>query len=234
MDPSALTSEGVTYSSMALLGLLGTGHCVGMCGPLVLAIPAARKGLAAHIFYHAGRVITYTAVGAAVAGVGAALRHAAGASDADPLGSVARLQVILSIIAAALLLALGLARLGVIREPAMLSVATPGALPGFASVQRATRRGRLLAIFALGLLLGLLPCGLSYAAFARALTAPGPLQGALLLAAFGAGTVPGLLLLGTGGAAFARRHQKLTNLLAGLLLVAMALSVGVDALGVIF
>lgn len=232
METSALTAAGVTYTSMVLLGLFGTGHCVGMCGPLVLAIPAARKGIAAHLVYHLGRVITYTIVGAALAGIGATLRHAAGAGEQDPLGSVARLQVILSIIAAALLLTLGLARLGVINEPRFLAVAAPGRIPGFAKVQRATQQGRLIAIFALGLLLGLLPCGLSYAAFARTLTADGPLHGALLVAAFGAGTVPGLLLLGTGGAAFARRHHKLTDLLAGLLLIGMALSIGVDALNV--
>ena len=51
----------------------------------------------------------------------------------------------------------------------------------------------------------------------------------LLVAAFGLGTIPGLLLLGTGGAAFARKHRRLMDLAAGVLLIGMALSVGIDA-----
>lgn len=231
MEIGALTSEGVTLSSMLLLGLLGTGHCLGMCGPLVLALPGRGRALLRHLAYHLGRIATYTAIGALLAALGAGLRGAA-AGGADPLGSVARLQVVLSILAATVLLVLGLARLGILREPGFLSLANPGRVPGFRALQaRATGSGALPAVFALGLLLGLLPCGLSYAAFARVLTAEGPAQGALLVAAFGLGTLPGLLLLGTSGAAIAQRHRKLADLLAGVLLIGMAASIALDAIG---
>lgn len=215
--------------SMVLLGVLGTGHCLGMCGPLVLALPGSARGLAVHVSYHLGRVTTYVIVGGLLAGLGAWLRDFAGSGD-DPLGTVTRLQVIISLVSSLLLLALGLVRLGIVREPAMLSVATPSKVPGFRSIQkRAMGGGSPIFVFALGLLLGLLPCGLSYAAFARVISAQDALDGAMLVAAFGLGTVPGLLILGTGGAALARRHRRLADLLAGVLLIGMAISIGVDA-----
>jgi sulfite exporter TauE/SafE len=217
--------------SMLVLGLLGTAHCLGMCGPLVLALPAGASG---HLGYHLGRVITYTALGALAAGLGAGLRLLAAAGGADPLGAVSRLQVIVSLVAALVLLALGLARLGVIKEPPLLSVAGTGRIPGLRWLRRratdeATGRRRVLPLVGLGTLLGFLPCCLSYGAFARALAAPGPLEGALLALAFGLGTVPGLLVLGTGAAAVVRSHQRLADLLAGVLLLGMAASIGIDA-----
>ena len=85
----------------------------------------------------------------------------------------------------------------------------------------------------LGLVLGLLPCGLSFAAFAAALPSGGATEGALAVFAFGLGTLPGLLLLGTAASRLARRHSRVIELLAGLLLIGMAAAMvadGVDAL----
>ena len=221
----------LTVVSMVVLGVVGTGHCVGMCGPLVLALPAQRGGFLGHLLYHLGRVCTYSLVGAVVGSAGAAMAAAAGAAGGS-VDWVARVQVTVSLLAAALLLGLGLLRLGVVREPAWMATASPVRIPGFRRVQRGAmaRRG-LGSLFLLGLMLGLLPCGLSYAAFVRALPAGGPAQGALLLAGFGVGTIPGLLAIGTAASAFARRHARLFDLLSGLLLVWMAASLAVDAAG---
>ena len=90
------------------------------------------------------------------------------------------------------------------------------------------RRGGV-RLFALGSMLGLLPCGLSYGAFARTLTAGGMGQGALWAALFGAGTLPGLLLLGTGAAALWRRFRAESELLAGLIMIGMAVALLVEA-----
>jgi sulfite exporter TauE/SafE len=216
---------------MFVLGITGTGHCVGMCGPLVLALPAHSGRYLAHLLYHLGRVCTYTLVGAAVGGAGAAMATAAGVAG-NRVDWVPKVQVTVALLAAALLLGLGLLRLGVVREPAWMAVASPARIPGFRRLQRsAMARGGLGSLFLLGLMLGLLPCGLSYAAFVRALPAGGPLPGALLLAGFGAGTIPGLLVVGTAASAFARRHARLFDLLSGLLLIAMAASLAVDAAG---
>ena len=52
------------YWSALVVGVLGSFHCIGMCGPIVLAVPAQR--LRAKIFYNLGRTITYTAMGAVI------------------------------------------------------------------------------------------------------------------------------------------------------------------------
>ncbi|MBW2455311.1 MAG: sulfite exporter TauE/SafE family protein [Deltaproteobacteria bacterium] len=216
--------------SMVALGLLGTGHCVGMCGPLVLALPGRHGRLRAHLLYHLGRITTYTIVGALLGAIGAGLAGL-GDGDGSDLGAVAQVQVVVSLISAALLLLFGLVRLGVVGEPAWMAVASPAKLPGFAGVQRRAAKGQAgVSLVLLGLMLGLLPCGLSFAAFAAALPAGGPWQGGARLLAFGLGTLPGLLLLGTLAAGFARKHARLFDLLAGLLLLGMGGSLAIDAL----
>lgn len=198
-----------------------------MCGPLVLALPGRQGRVTAQLLYHLGRVTTYSLLGGVVGATGAGLSRATGA--AGGLDWVARLQVSCSLVAAAVLLLFGLARLGITAEPAWLGAANPARIPGFRRVrQSAADSGG--GIFLLGLMLGLLPCGLSYAAFARALPAGGPLEGALLVAGFGLGTVPGLLLLGTAAAPLARRYARWLDVLSGLLLVALAVSLAADAL----
>ncbi|MFC1642982.1 sulfite exporter TauE/SafE family protein [Myxococcota bacterium] len=216
--------------SIFALGIFGTGHCVGMCGPLVLALPGHRGRLPAHLFYHLGRISTYTLVGACLGIAGAVLGTQEGAVAHSP-GPVARIQLICSLVAAVVLVLLGLVRLGVLREPRWMAMASPTRLPGFRHVQaRAFRVGDAPALILFGALLGLLPCGLSYAAFVRALPAGGALPGALLLAAFGIGTLPGLLLVGGVASQVARRHSAWFNLGSGLLLLGMAASLLVDAL----
>jgi sulfite exporter TauE/SafE len=76
--------------------------------------------------------------------------------------------------------------------------------------------------FPLGLLLGFLPCGLSYGAFAQALGTGSAAAGAFLVLAFAAGTVPGLLLLGTGVSAVVRRYRRPSDIIAGVLMLYMA------------
>lgn len=231
--PQRLMNDWSLYS-MFLLGLLGTGHCLGMCGPLVLALPAQRGRLTAHLLYHLGRISTYTIVGALLGVAGASVAELGTAAPAGQLGAMAQVQVGLSLVAAALLLLFGLVRLGILREPSWMALASPSRIPGFRRLQQVVASGRGgLALFAFGLLLGLLPCGLSFAAFAAALPAGGAGGGALRLLAFGIGTLPGLLLLGTVASRFARRHARLFDVLAGLLLVGMAVSLAVDGLSAI-
>ena len=188
--------ETVDLVSMFLLGLLGTGHCVGMCGPLVLAFPASSGRFAAHLMYHLGRVLTYTAVGALMGGIGAGLGLLGDETGRESLLTIARVQVFFSSLAALFMFYLGLSRLGVVREPAWMAVAQPSRIPGFSRLQSGALSGRNLPVYlAIGLVLGFLPCGLSFAAFARALPAGGAPAGALAVLVFGLGTVPGLLLL---------------------------------------
>jgi sulfite exporter TauE/SafE len=215
--------------ALFLLGILGTGHCVGMCGPLVFAFPARSGRMSAHLFYHLGRIGTYTAVGGTMGAVGLGLSQLAGRSGLDPLAWIARLQVGFSLLAAGFLLVFGLARLEIIREPAWMSLAAPDKIPGFGRILRSAGGGRSAGgMLVLGMALGFLPCGLSFAAFARALPAGGLLPGALMTLAFGLGTLPGLLLLGTGASGLARRYRRHSDILSGMVMIAMAASLGAD------
>jgi sulfite exporter TauE/SafE len=216
---------------MFLLGLLGTGHCLGMCGPLVLAIPASSGRLLPQLTYNLGRIVTYTVVGAALGALGAGLTALAPGESGEAMVDLGRVQAIVTLVASVLMLTLGLARLGVIPEPGFMSIASPTRVPGLARVLDRARapHGASAANLVFGLLMGLLPCGMSYGAFARALAADGAAHGALLALAFGIGTFPGLLILGTAASRLVRRHIRISNLLSGALLIGIAAWIGVKA-----
>lgn len=215
--------------SLFLLGFFGTGHCLGMCGPLIVAIPGRAGGWHAHMLYHLGRVSTYTLVGAVLGGIGGGMAASPGSST---MRSLIYLQIAVCLAAALLLLTFGLQRVGLLREPAWLALADPQRIPGFRRLLAgATRDRKKTSLFAVGLMLGLLPCGLSYAAFVRSLASPGPLSGGLLTFAFGLGTLPGLLLLGTGTTALFRRYRAHADLAAGLIMIGMAVSLLAKVMG---
>jgi uncharacterized protein len=217
-------------ASMFLLGLSGTGHCLGMCGPLILAFPAATGRFSAHLLYHAGRVITYVTVGAAMGGIASVLPLIARKATIDPLVWTVRIQVLVSVVGAIFLLLYGLSRLSVIPEPRWMTVASPLRAPAQGSaVKRFVSRKGDWNMLLLGLMLGLLPCGLSFAAFARALAAGGPVRGAVLATAFAAGTLPGLLLLGTGISRLAVRYRTYFDMISGMLMIGMGASLFADA-----
>ena len=175
-----------------MVGLLGTVHCLGMCGGIVAALSVRAPGTAApqgspwslQLAYHAGRLTTYCLAGALAGGVGSA---------ALLFKSFFPVQTALYVMAQLMLVALGLHLLGVTRF--LYSLEHAGA--------RLWRRlqpaaGRLLPVrtapraYAVGTLWGLLPCGLIYSVLATALMSGSPLDGAGAMLAFGAGTLPGL------------------------------------------
>lgn len=212
--------EQVDLIGMFMLGLFGTGHCVGMCGPLIFAFPGRTGRFLSHAWYHLGRVTTYVAVGAVLGGAGALLTALTGM---DTKSDVARLQIGLMFFAAALLAGFGLIRLGWVQEPRWFDRLNPERVPGFRrALSAASGANNPAVFFPLGLLLGFLPCGLSYGAFAQALGTASAAAGALMVSAFAAGTVPGLLLLGTGVAAVVRRYRRASDTIAGILMLMMA------------
>jgi len=213
----------LTLLSMFMLGLLGTGHCIGMCGPLIIAFPGRTGRFSAHVFYHLGRIVTYTVIGAVMGGIGSGLAGIAALTGGNFPAWVARIQVGFSMLAALFLMVFGLARLGIIREPGWMTLASPGKIPGYGRIIKSavSNQGRV-SLFLMGLMMGFLPCGLSFAAFSRALPAGGSIRGAMLVFTFALGTLPGLLLLGTGASGLARRYQKQLDIFAGLLMIYMA------------
>lgn len=168
------------------LGLVGSLHCAGMCGPLALALPmtgnARTTFVLGRLAYNLGRILTYCALGAAFGLVGQTL-------------ALAGFQRWVSLAAGTAIL-LGL----LLSTKFATSVPVARAVAWVKSGLGAMLRQRSLAsTFALGTLNGLLPCGLVYAACAGAVATGSLLSGVEYMAAFGLGTVPMMLGLGLVG-----------------------------------
>lgn len=221
--------------ALFMLGLLGSGHCIGMCGPLVVALPGQTGRFSAHLAYHAGRLTTYGIIGGLMGVLGSGLIGLASAVDANPMLWMTRVQVGISLLAGLFLLFFGLSRLGFVAEPRWLAVAMPNRIPGWRRLMsRAAAQRSNLDLFLMGLFLGSLPCGLSYAAFAKALSGAQILPGAVTALTFGLGTLPGLLAVGAGAAVFLNRFRQQADLLAGLIMLGMAAILFVKAVETLY
>ncbi len=182
------------------VGLLGSLHCLGMCGPLILAWSLHRRTTAPagaafpltvelphHLLFHFGRITTYAVLGAIAGGLFESL--------AVQKFSMLHRGVLL-IVAGCLTLALALALLRLVPIPAFLvRLFAPGASLGgkmssWAASDNPVHRA------ALGLAAGLVPCGLTWAMLVAAAGTMHAVRGLLTMLAFGLGTLPLLLLTG--------------------------------------
>jgi len=121
---------------------------------------------------------------------------------------------------------MGLVQLKILPEPGWLFIVNPEKIPGYPYLMRSVfQNNNFLFMVLIGMVMGFLPCGLSYAAFSRALATGKPFEGGLLLFAFGLGTFPGLLLIGTGASFLSRRYRKYFDLFSGILMIGMAASI---------
>lgn len=164
-----------TITVAFLMGLTGSLHCAGMCGPIIWIMPfhqfaGWRKALAISL-YHLGRISVYAAVAFMLHGVRALFRP--------------EWQQTISIVLGILLLVAGILHFLPLKQASY-----PWA--GFVR----TRLGYFfskpgfLSLFAAGALNGMLPCGLVYMALSGTMTVPTAAEAALLMLVFGAGTVP--------------------------------------------
>ena len=219
--------------ALFMLGLVGTGHCIGMCGPLVVALPGQTGRFSAHLASPAGRLITYGIIGALMGAAGGGLIGLASAVSGNPVVWITRVQMGISLLAGLFLLFFGLSRLGLVAEPRWLAIAVPNRMPGWRRLMsRAANQRSNLDLFLMGVFLGGLPCGLSYAAFAKALSVAQMPAGALTALIFGLGTLPGLLAVGAGAAVYFNRFRRQADILAGLIMIGMAAILLVKALEV--
>jgi sulfite exporter TauE/SafE len=131
--------EQLDIVSLFLLGLFGTGHCVGICGPLVFAFPRQTGRFVSNLVYHSGRLGTYALIGFLMGGLGAGLaRLFSGAESTSYLKILAQIQVVFSLLAGAFLILFGLAQLGLIREPSLMAIAVPEKIPRYKKLVQAT------------------------------------------------------------------------------------------------
>jgi sulfite exporter TauE/SafE len=212
------------YWTAFVLGLVGSLHCAGMCGPLVLALPQTGISWGAFVLgriaYNWGRLATYCLLGIVFGCLGQGL--------------------VLSGFQRSVSITLGAVLLLSLFAPKKLALSRP--ITGFVSrlkspISTLLRRPSFASVATLGLLNGLLPCGLVYVAGAGA-TATGHIVTAVAyMAAFGAGTIPMLLVISISGNlasfGFRIRLRKLIPIsvcLLGSLLILRGLSLGIPYL----
>jgi sulfite exporter TauE/SafE len=211
--------------SPLLFGLVGSVHCLGMCGPLVLAYSlhlrpgeAAKRpgffpeGAAHHLAFHGGRLLTYGMLGGLAAGI---------------IGIPAFHQVFealrsgVSVGGGILMLLFGFSLIGS-RTAGISSLSLPGSarIMGRAYRTLLTSKG-LLPKAALGLLSGFLPCMLSFIMVVKAAATGSVLSGFLTMLLFGAGTVPILFFTGVSASHFSFKARILGERVAGGMVMAM-------------
>jgi sulfite exporter TauE/SafE len=203
-----------------LAGLLGSAHCFGMCGgisglfALESGVRGLRRQLPMALTYNAGRLASYAILGFAVAALGSRFVGLSPAA-AGPVRLVAGAVIILI----GLQIAFSFRALDILER-----------VGGIAWSRISPVAGRLLPVtslpraLGLGLLWGLLPCGLVYSMLLVAATSLRAVDGALIMLAFGIGTTPAMLLTGLGAARLAQLMQdRRTRLGAGLLIVLLGI-----------
>ncbi len=188
-----------------ILGLAGSLHCAGMCSPLAFAVISKSGGaMRSRVLYNLGRVLMYCVLGAIISGLGVMLPVTA--------------QYVISITLGITFLVIGI-------------TGSNFRAPFLAPVQRFTtflktqfskflQRKNDSSVFAMGVLNGLLPCGLTFLALTSCITLAGPLDGFVFMAVFGAGTLPVMLGLVSVIPFFAKRLNISVGRLSTFMLIA--------------
>ena len=209
-------------------GLLGSTHCLGMCAGIsgLFTFNAAARGLQAQLpaalVYNAGRLASYAVLGAVVAVFGSTLINVIPAIAGPLRLAGGALIVLIGLqIAFSWRVLQPLERMGA-RIWERIAPRAKGLLP-VTSLPKAA---------ALGLIWGLIPCGLVYSVLLIAATSADSAQGALVMTAFGLGTLPAMLATGLGaiqlnrvlGRAGARLGAGLLIVIVGVMTLAMPVS----------
>jgi len=197
-----------------LIGLAGSLHCLGMCGPLVMAYslhirktgdpgekppPALwMKGVSHHVAFHLGRVCTYGMLG----GLAAGMAHLAGFNQA-----LSNLRGWATLGGGALMILSGMILFKILPLPSFISGGSNFFFTRW--IPSLLQSERLPARLALGMGVGFLPCMLSWAMIVKAATASSPFTGFLTTLAFGLGTVPALFFTGVSASLLSLRVRFL-------------------------
>lgn len=164
-----------------ILGLLGSFHCIGMCGPIAFMLPVSRENPVLKFFqillYHTGRLFAYSSIGLAFGIAGKSL-------------NLFGLQQQLSI-------GIGILMILVILMPSAKFQKYNFSAPLYKIIGRvksslgsALKKKTPDTFFTIGFLNGFLPCGLVYMAVFGAIASGSILSGSLYMLLFGLGTIP--------------------------------------------
>ncbi|GKT08437.1 sulfite exporter TauE/SafE family protein [Desulforhabdus sp. TSK] len=213
------------------IGFLGSLHCLGMCGPLVLAYSLhlkpdvsssvttlafpLRLGFFHHLGFHLGRLLTYGLLGTLAAG----LFRAVDLSRWFYHGRSA-----MSYVAGGLLVFLGLVLLKAIPLPERLSALSSPQVSLLGRWMHPLFRSKTIpSKVLLGMATGLIPCCLSWAMIVTAASTGHPVQGFVTMVLFGCGTVPPLFFTGLCASFLSQRVRFLGEKVAGISIVFMGI-----------
>jgi sulfite exporter TauE/SafE len=169
------------YYSAFILGLLGSVHCLGMCGPIAFMLPVDRenriKGSVQTFLYHGGRILAYGILGLVFGLLGKGL---------NLFGTQQKLSIFIGILMILIVL-IPFHKLGKYTpvQPIYRAVSYLKEALG-ASFKKKTAD----TFLSIGFLNGFLPCGLVYMAALAATSTAAAAEGFLFMALFGLGTIP--------------------------------------------
>ncbi len=207
------------------LGFLGSFHCVGMCGPIALALPLNQQSYFTKLFgvmlYNIGRMFTYALFGALFGLVGQSF-------------VIAGYQQGLSI-------TLGIVIVTMVIMPASIANRFKITASIYSVIGNIKKKlGSLFqqktysSLFFIGTLNGILPCGLVYLGIAGAIATGNGIQGSVFMAMFGFGTFPAMILLSLLGntisISFRSKIRKVMPVFVacmGLLLILRGMNLGI-------
>jgi uncharacterized protein len=208
--------------AMLLSGLAGGfGHCISMCGPVVAAfsVGETRQGVLHHLLYNLGRITTYTILGAIVGLSGSFLLLAT---------AIEKFQNIITLLAGISIIMMGLATAEWLPLPKQFTSCSTGVsvIQRIMALFKAPRS--IGTYYPMGIVLGFLPCGLTYTALLAAARAAmdaenpfaGMLQGALMMMLFGIGTAPALILVGKVVNTISNKTRKWFYRVASVIMIA--------------
>jgi sulfite exporter TauE/SafE len=200
--------------SAFVLGIMGSFHCAGMCGPIAIALPLHGNSMGGKIFggslYNLGRTITYGIMGALFGMLGQGLAL---------MGFQQKVSVIMGSLMIISVLFPALFRNQYSMEKSWISLVgklkkTIGRMFSIRSYQ---------SLFFIGMLNGLLPCGLVYMALAGAIGTGSAVLGTLYMLLFGLGTIPMLLGISLAGNLLSLTIRKRINKLIPILVVVVGI-----------
>ncbi len=164
-----------------LLGLAGSFHCIGMCGPIAFVIPVDRSSKSRLFFqtflYNLGRLVSYSLIGVLFGFIGKGLYLA---------GFQQRLSILMGVIMiATILIPASLFNKYNFSKPLYKIIAKVKSKLSLYLTKKSNK-----ALFSIGFFNGFLPCGLVYMALIGSISTGNVVQGALYMALFGLGTIP--------------------------------------------
>jgi len=184
---------GIDILAVVVTAFLGSfGHCLGMCGGIVIAYSSAKidknwsktHEVIAHLLYSFGRITTYVLLGVIFGTIGGVAKFNGYANG------------VLTIIAGIFMVLAGLSLIGKIKFLTTLEYSFSKSGWYQKAFRYILRDKSLYSFYMLGLLNGLLPCGLVYFFAVEAASTGSPLWGAFVMFIFGLSTIPALLGLG--------------------------------------